>query len=65
LAGSKGADTQNISILFLFSHTIGTKKLAHFQKEARHIKLSKEEKRVVYQIEYTNQNVILNEIYMT
>ncbi len=29
------------------------------------MKLSEEEKRMVYQIESTNQNAALNEIYMT
>jgi len=38
---------------------------AHFRKGAGLMKLNEEEKRMVYQIESTNQNAALNEIYMT
>lgn len=38
---------------------------AHFRKGAGRMKLNEEEKRMVYQIESTNQNAALNEIYMT
>ncbi len=69
LTGSKGADTQNISALSLFPHAMGTKNLWRFLrpfwKGAGHMKLREKEKRMVYQIESTNQNVALNEIYMT